>query len=92
MHSNQDPVQPKINEQYNIDEFLTVSFLLKSPSQNYALIMYVLNDDKLNLIENGSLNKIFNMTTTILKRKYGLDIKDLMLEYPYEKIRERKNR
>ena len=70
------PVLFKMAEYYKIDGYLNTTFLLFSPSQNFALINY-LNDNNIPLIENDKLNMIFGKTTRIpKKKKYGIDIKN----------------
>ena len=63
---------------------LTTSFLLLSPSHNFALINY-LNDNNIPLITNGKLNSVFN-TPGMLKKKYGIDIKEQMKKYDFSKF------
>ena len=70
-------------EKYNIDKYLNTSFLLFSPSQNYALINY-LNDNNMPLIIEEKLNSIFGKQPGVLKKKYGIDIKELSVKYPLD--------
>ena len=77
------PILIKIAEIYNIDRFLNTSYLLFSPSQNYALIMY-LNENKLPLIINEKLNPIFGKKPGVLNKKYGISIKELIVKYPLD--------
>ena len=79
------PVLFKMAEYYKIDEYLNTTFLLFSPSQNFALINY-LNDNNIPLIENDKLNKVFGKQPGVLKKKYGIDIKEQMLKYDFSKF------
>ena len=79
------PVLFKMAEYYKIDGYLNTSFLLFSPSQNFALINY-LNDNNIPLIENDKLNKVFGKQPGFLKKKYGIDIKEQMLKYDFSKF------
>ena len=67
----------------DIDNFLNTSFLLFSPSQNYALIQY-LKENNLPLVIDGKLNPIFGKQPGLLKKKYNIDIKVLIQKYKYE--------
>ena len=73
----------RLAEENNIDNFLNTSFLLFSPSQNYALIQY-LKENNLPLIIDGKLNPIFGKQPGLLKKKYNIDIKVLIQKYTYE--------
>ena len=73
----------RLAEENNIDGFLNTSFLLFSPSQNYALIQY-LKENNLPLIIDGKLNPIFGKQPGLLKKKYNIDIKELIQKYTYE--------
>ena len=75
------PVLFQLAEAYEINDYLNTNFLLKSPSQNYALINYLVNN-KINLVENGKLNKVFSYAPGALKKKYNIDINQLMSKYP----------
>ena len=77
------PLLFRLAEENNIDNFLNTSFLLFSPSQNYALIEH-LKYNKLLLIIDGKLNPIFGKQPGLLKKKYNIDIKELIQKYPYE--------
>ena len=79
------PVLFKMAEYYKIDGYLNTSFLLFSPSQNFALINY-LNDNNIPLIENDKLNMVFGKQPGFLKKKYGIDIKEQMLKYDFSKF------
>ena len=79
------PVLFKMAEYYKIDGYLTITFLMLSPSQNFALINY-LNDNNMPLIENDKLNMIFGKQPGFLKKKYGIDIKEQMLKYDFSKF------
>ena len=73
----------RLAEENNIDNFLNTSFLLFSPSQNYALIQY-LKENNLPLVIDGKLNPIFGKQPGLLKKKYNIDIKVLIQKYKYE--------
>ena len=79
------PVLFKMAEYYKIDGYLTTTFLILSPSQNFALINY-LNDNNMPLIENDKLNMVFGKQPGVLKKKYGIDIKEQMLKYDFSKF------
>ena len=79
------PVLFKMAEYYKIDGYLTTTFLILSPSQNFALINY-LNDNNIPLIENDKLNAVFGKQPGVLKKKYGIDIKEQMLKYDFSKF------
>ena len=79
------PVLFKMAEYYKIDRCLTTTFLILSPSQNFALINY-LNDNNMPLIENDKLNMVFGKQPGFLKKKYGIDIKEQMLKYDFSKF------
>ena len=79
------PVLIRMAEYYKIDGYLNTSFLLFSPSQNFALINY-LNDNNIPLIENDKLNMVFGKQPGVLKKKYGIDIKEQMLKYDFSKF------
>ena len=79
------PVLFKMAEYYKIDGYLNTTFLILSPSQNFALINY-LNDNNIPLIENDKLNMVFGKQPGVLKKKYGIDIKEQMLKYDFSKF------
>ncbi len=79
------PVLFKMAEYYKIDGYLNTTFLILSPSQNFALINY-LNDNNMPLIENDKLNMVFGKQPGFLKKKYGIDIKEQMLKYDFSKF------
>ena len=79
------PVLFKMAEYYKIDGYLNTTFLILSPSQNFALINY-LNDNNMPLIENDKLNMVFGKQPGVLKKKYGIDIKEQMLKYDFSKF------
>ena len=81
------PILFKMAEEYGIDEYLTSSYLRLSPSQNYALINYLIDNEIPLITEDYKLNSIFGKAPSILKKKYNVDIKGLMIKYPYvEKV------
>ena len=77
------PILFEMAEEYQIENYINTSFLLFSPSQNYALINYLL-DNNLPLVIDNKLNTIFSRHPSALKKKYGIDIKELIKKYPYE--------
>ena len=77
------PILFEMAEEYQIENYINTSFLSLSPSQNYALINYLL-DNNLSLVIDNKLNTIFGKQPIVLKKKYGIDIKELMKKYPYE--------
>ena len=81
------PIQFKMAEEYEIDDYLTTKFLLAAPSQNYAKINYLLDND-CSLIEDDKLNRIFSYQPGTLKKKFGIDLKELMKKYPFDDYKE----
>ena len=77
------PILFEMAEEYQIENYINTSFLLLSPSQNYALINYLI-DNNFPLVIDNKLNTIFGKHPNVLKKKYGIDIKELMKKYPYE--------
>ena len=77
------PILVQIAEDNGIDRYLNTSFLLFSPSQNYALIQY-LNENHIPLIIDGKLNSIFGKQPGVLRKKYDIDINYLISKYPLE--------
>ena len=75
------PILIQIAEEYNIDNYLNTSFLLSSPSQNYALIQYM-NENNISLVLNGKLNPLFGKQPGVLKKKDNIDTKELIEKYP----------
>ena len=70
-------------EHFNIDNKLTTRFLLKSPSQNYAIIK-VLEERKEPLILDGKLNSKFGLQPGILLSEYGIDLKKATEIYRFD--------
>ena len=77
------PILLKLAEEYGISDNINVNFLLKSPSQDYALIRY-LEENNIPLVKNGKLNPIFTYQPGVLKRKYGFDLNELIKKYPFQ--------
>ena len=77
------PILFEMAEEYQIENYINTSFLLLSPSQNYALINYLL-DNNLSLVIDNKLNTIFGKQPNVLKKKYKIDLKELMNKYHYE--------
>ena len=76
------PILIKLAENYGFEECLNTNFLLHSPSQNYALIRYLKEND-IPLIINGKLNSIFGYQPGVIKKKYNIDLNTLMDMYPF---------
>ena len=81
------PIQFKIAEEYGITDYLTTNFLLAAPSQNYAKINYLLDND-CPLVEDNKLNRIFSYQPGVLKKQFGIDLKELMKKYPFDNYKE----
>ena len=77
------PILIKLAEDNEIDEFLNTSFLIFSPSQNYAIIEYLKTENK-PLVIDGKLNPIFGKQPGVLKKKYGIDLKAIMQQFPFD--------
>ena len=77
------PILINMVEYYEIDRHLNVNFLLKSPSQNYALINYF-EDNGIPLVIDGKLNSLFSYQPGVLKKKYNIDINELIMKYPFD--------
>lgn len=77
------PLMFKIAEYYHIDDALVVGYLLKSPSQVYALINYIIGAG-LNLVEDGKVNAMFNYMPGYLKKHFNIDLKALVRKYPID--------
>ena len=73
----------KLSEYYGIEKYITINYLKKSLSQNYALISY-LNSNNIKVIDNGKLNGIFSCQPGQMLKKYGIDLKNLIEMYPIE--------
>ena len=76
----------RMAEYYEIDEFINFGYLKSSPSQNFALINYLL-ENNIPLIVNNKLNPLFLRTSGVLKKKYGIDLKEEMLKYDFSKFK-----
>ena len=79
------PILLDLAERYGLSEYLNTSFILFSPSQNYALIKY-LEEKNMPLIVDEKLNPIFGKQPGVLRKKYGIDIKEYMIKYPIEEL------
>ena len=77
------PILLDIAKFYQIEEYLNTSFLLFSPSQNFALIKF-LEENNMPLVVNNKLNPIFGKAPGLLKKKYNIDVKRLMTIYPFD--------
>ena len=80
---NKLPILFRMAEEYHIDKYINTSFLLHSPSHNYALICY-LKDNNIPLVKDEKINHLFSRTASVLNRKYGVNIKELINKYPLE--------
>ena len=78
------PLLIEMAEYYGISQFLNTSYLMKSPSQDYALINYLLELD-IQLIHEDKLNPLFSCAPGVLKKKYNIDLNELIQKYPYKK-------
>lgn len=72
-------------EKYGISDYINTSFILHSPSRNYALINYSIDNGN-NLVFDSKLNLIFSYSSSLLLKKYGIDIKELIKKYPYNDL------
>ena len=77
------PILIKLAEDNEIDNFLNTSFLIFSPSQNYAIIEYLKTENK-PLVIDGKLNPIFGKQSGVLKKKYGIDLKTIMQQFSFD--------
>ena len=76
----------KLAEYYEIDEFINYKYLKNSPSQNFALINYLL-ENNIPLVVNNKLNSVFSITSGVLKKKHGIDLKEEMLKYDFSEFK-----
>lgn len=67
-------------EKYGFEDYLNINYLKKSPSQNYALINYLINNE-IGIVIDGKLNKIFAYQPGQIKLKFNVDLKELMTIY-----------
>ena len=77
------PILFELASQYDILDFITPSFLIKSPDQNYALINY-LKAKNISLVNGEKLHPFFGMAPRVLLNKYGINLKELIAEYPFD--------
>lgn len=75
------PILIGMAEYYKIDDYINTNFLLHSPSQDYALINYLI-ESSTSLVIHEKLNPIFSYQPGVLRKKYGIDLKMLMDKYP----------
>lgn len=66
----------------NIDGYIGINFIRKSLKQVYAIAMYLNNLNVPLIGDKGKLNSHFIYETTILKKKYNIDLKELVKMYP----------
>ena len=78
------PILIEMAEKYGIDKYININFLLKSPSENYALINYI-KDNGLELInKNGKLNSCFSYQSSALLKRHNIDLKKISEIYKFE--------
>lgn len=75
----------KVSKKYCIDKYLNLSFLMLLLRQSFALINY-LCDNNIALVVNEKLNPMFNFYHAALKLKFGIDLKELMVKYPFSEL------
>jgi len=75
------PILIDMAVEYKIDEYITSMFLLLSPSQNYAIINYLL-DNGISLVIDEKLHPFFGKTAAVLSKNHGVNIKELIQKYP----------
>lgn len=83
------PLLIKIAEKYGIDRNLNSSYFLKSPSQVYAIICYLEERGQRECIadpffQEGKLHPFFSCNITNLKKKFNIDLKELIKKYPFD--------
>ena len=81
---NPDKIRQSITlaHKFNIAGYITVNFMRKPLKQIYAIATH-LEHLKIPLItEKGKLHPFFNYQTTVLKKKYNIDLKKLIIIYP----------
>ena len=79
------PILIRMAEYYQIDEHIKTTYLLSSPSQIFALISY-LKDNNISLVINNKLNSLFGYQPSMLKKKFGIDLKELMKIYVFNEV------
>lgn len=65
---------------YGIEQFITLAFIRKNTNLQIRLVEYLVdNNIELVIQENNrfKLNSILNCSTSVLKKKYNIDIKNL---------------
>ena len=75
------PILISLAEENGIDKYLSTKYLLKSPSQDYALIQYF-NENNIPLVIDNKLNSMFSYQPGALKKKYNIDLDELIKKYP----------
>ena len=75
------PILISLAEENNIDKYLSTSYLLKSPSQDYALIQYF-NENNIPLVIDNKLNSMFSYQPGEIKKRYNIDLDELIKKYP----------
>ena len=79
------PILIRMAEYYQIDEHIKTSYLLLSPSQIFALINYLKNNN-ISLVKNDKLNSLFGYFPSQLKKRFGIDLKELMKIYVFNEV------
>ena len=79
------PILIRMAEYYQIDGYIKTTYLLLSPSQIFALINY-LKDNNISLVINNKLNSLFGYQPSMLKKKFGIDLKELMKIYVFNEV------
>ena len=84
------PILISLAEKYGIDCQLTTTYFMKTPSQVYAIINYLIERGQREeirepLFQEGKLHPFFNYPSTELKRRFNVDLKELVKRYPFDK-------
>lgn len=82
---NKLPILFELAHNYGIAEYLNTGFIISSPSQNYAIINYLIDNNE-PLIINNKLNPLFGKQPGYLLKRYKVNIKELMEKYPYNEL------
>jgi len=84
------PIQFELAEKYGFADSMKVKYLLKSPSENYAYIQYLIEKGIPFIDEEGKLHSIFDWTPKQLEAAMGVTREELMDKYPFEFISQKK--
>ena len=77
------PILFDMIEKFELGNFVNSSFFLKSPSQAYALLMHM-SDNDIPFVIDGKLSPLFSSQPGRLKKLYNIDINQLIEKYPIE--------